>query len=217
MKLISINLAKKEKLEMPKRTVYTGIYKQPSLFAKVNITKMGVEGDVIADKKVHGGLDQAIYIYGLEDYEWWSKQLNRPLQPGTFGENLTISGFDQHHFAIGDRLIINQTILEISAPRTPCSILAARMGDADFVNKFIAARRPGAYARVITEGEIEVGAEITLIKSERDYPSIDEIFVEWHQKNKSREVLRKALASPLSQYHREKIQQWFDRGIATAP
>lgn len=213
MKLASINLAKKEKLTMPNRVVYTGIYKQPSFFGKVNITKMGVEGDVIADKKVHGGLDQAIYIYGLEDYDWWSQQLGKPILPGTFGENLTISGFGQQSLTVGDRLKINGVLLEISAPRTPCAVLAARMGDTDFIKRFVAAERPGAYARVIDEGEMEVGADVVLLKTEQDYPTIIEIFVEWHLKKKSREVLRKALAAPLSGYHREKIQKWYDGGV----
>lgn len=213
MKLASINLAKKEKLNMPNRVVYTGIYKQPSFFGKVNITKMGVEGDVIADKKVHGGLDQAIYIYGLDDYEWWSQELGKPILPGTFGENLTLSDFSQQVFAVGDRLKINDVVLEISAPRTPCAVLAARMGDADFIKRFVAAERPGAYARVIAEGEMEVGANVTHIKNELGHPSINEIFVEWHVKKKSRDVLRRALASPLAPYHREKIQKWYDAGM----
>lgn len=213
MKLASINIAKKEKLNMPNRVVYTGIYKQPSLFDKVHISKMGVDGDVIADKKVHGGLDQAIYIYGLEDYDWWSQQLDKPILPGTFGENLTISDFNRHEFSLGDRLKINDVVLEISAPRTPCAVLAARMGDPDFIKKFVAAERSGAYARVIVEGDIEVGADVSLLKTEQDYPSIREVFVEWHLKRRSRDILRRALAAPLSGYHREKIQKWYDGGV----
>lgn len=209
MKLMSINIAKKERLNLPNRTVTTGIYKLPSLFNTVNVTKLGLEGDVIADKKVHGGLDQAIYIYGHDDYEWWSKELGKPILPGTFGENLTISDFSQYKFTVGDRLQINNVLLEISAPRTPCSILVARMGDPDFMKKFIAAERPGAYARVINEGELEVGAEVTLIKTESDYPTINEIFVEWHLKERSMDILKRALDAPLSGYHREKIQKWY--------
>ena len=44
----------------------------------------------IASKKHHGGPDQAVYVYGEHDYAWWSEQLGRPLEPGTFGENLTV-------------------------------------------------------------------------------------------------------------------------------
>jgi len=209
MKLTSINIAKKERLDLPNRTVTTGIYKLPSLFDKVNVTKLGLEGDVIGDKKVHGGLDQAIYIYGQDDYEWWSQELGKPILPGTFGENLTISDFSKYKFAVGDRLKINDVLLEISAPRTPCSILVARMGDPDFMKQFIAAEKPGAYARVINEGELEVGADVTLLKTEFDYPTINEIFVEWHLKNRSMDVLKRALNSPLSGYHRGKIEKWY--------
>ena len=114
--------------------------------------KLGLEGDTIVDSTVHGGLDQAIYIYSSEDYQWWSQQLGKPIAPGTFGENLTISGFNIDEFVVGDQLTLNNVVLEISAPRTPCFKLAAAMNDPTFGKQFAKAARPGAYARVLREG-----------------------------------------------------------------
>ncbi len=116
---------------------------------------MGLEGDSIVDKKNHGGRDQAVYIYGGADYAWWSRarpDLDHGYQPGTFGENLTISDLESAEYAVGDRLQIGEVVLEVTAPRIPCVTLAARMGDPQFIKAFMAAERPGLYCRVIVEG-----------------------------------------------------------------
>lgn len=209
MKIFSVNIAKRQRLNIPDNIVETGIYKKP-ITNKVAITKFGIEGDTIVDQTVHGGLDQAIYIYCLEDYQWWSQQLGREITPGTFGENLTISGFDVDNFVIGDRLQINNVLLEISAPRTPCFKLAAVMNDPTFGKKFAKAAKPGAYARVLNEGELEIGDAITLIKTNQNYPTVKEIFIEWHSKKPSMDIFTRALEAPLANVHRGKIQKWVD-------
>jgi len=212
MKIISINIAKPERLKIPDTDIQTGIYKKP-IHTKVRVTKFGIEGDTIVDQNVHGGLDQAVYIYSKEDYEWWSQQIGKAIAPGTFGENLTISGFDVDDFVVGDRLQINNVLLEISAPRTPCFKLAAVMNDATFGRQFAKAAKPGAYARVLTEGDLEIGNTITLIKTELHYPTVKEIFIAWHSKNPSLDIFTRALQAPLAIVHRGKIQQWVDNAL----
>jgi len=212
MKIISINIAKPERLKISDTDIQTGIYKKPVL-NKVRVTKFGIEGDTIVDQNVHGGLDQAVYIYSHEDYQWWSHQIGKEIAPGTFGENLTISGFNVDDFVVGDRLQIKNVILEISAPRTPCFKLAAVMNDATFGRQFAKAAKPGAYARVLTEGELEIGNTITLIKTELHYPTVKEIFIAWHSKNPSLDVFTRALQAPLAIVHRGKIQQWVDNAL----
>ena len=93
MKLISINIGHEQTLQKKDRVERTGIFKLP-VDHPVNVTRLGLEKDVIVSKKHHGGPDQAIYIYGEPDYQWWSRELGRNLGPGTFGENLTISGLE---------------------------------------------------------------------------------------------------------------------------
>ena len=81
----------------------------------VKVTKLGLENDVIVSKKHHGGPDQAVYVYGTADYEWWSKELGKELAPGTFGDNLTISELESAQFNIGDYLHVGEVTLQVTA------------------------------------------------------------------------------------------------------
>jgi MOSC domain-containing protein YiiM len=210
MKLLSVNIAKQETLDTPNGPVQTGIIKKPVL-NKVTVTELGIVGDAIVDTKVHGGLDQALYLYSQEDYDWWAERLGRTLSPGIFGENLTLSGFGDAPLNIGDRLQINNLVIEISAPRTPCFKLAARMGDVGFIKDFVLAARTGAYARVIKTGEIMAGNEVFLTKAKAEYPSVTDVFKTCHSKNPDMDIVRKALLSPIGFYHKKIIQDIFDR------
>ncbi len=133
----------------------TGIYKEP-VSGPVPVGRLGVQDDEQANKRYHGGPDQAVYLYSLEDYAWWAAELGRALEPGTFGENLTLDRFSEP-VRIADRLRIGEVELEITAPRIPCSTLAARVGDPKFVKRFARAGRPGYYARVLHEGLLQPG------------------------------------------------------------
>jgi MOSC domain-containing protein YiiM len=48
-------------------------------------------------------------------------------------------------------------MLEVVQPRLPCYKLGIRVGDPRFVRRFLAANRPGAYLRIVEEGEIGRG------------------------------------------------------------
>jgi MOSC domain-containing protein YiiM len=86
-----------------------------------------------------------VYVYGTPDYAWWSETLGRELAPGTFGENLTVSGLESAGLRIGDRLQIGTVGCRVTAPRIPCVTLAVRMEDPAFVKRFRQAERPGVY------------------------------------------------------------------------
>jgi len=115
MQLISINIGHERTLQNKNRPEKTGIFKGP-VDHPVQVTKVGLEKDVIVSKKHHGGPDQAIYVYGEPDYQWWSRELGKDLGPGTFGENLTISGLESATFNIGDMLHIGESLYR-SPPR----------------------------------------------------------------------------------------------------
>jgi MOSC domain-containing protein YiiM len=209
MQIISINRAQKRQIEFNGERVDTGIFKT-AVSGKVTVTSHGIEGDVIADPSVHGGLDQAVYLYSAEDYQWWSAKLGRELAPGSFGENLTTEGLDLRTLKIGDRLTIGTVLLEISAPRTPCFKLAVKMGDTSFVKQFARAARPGAYARVLHEGALAASDSLTLEKTGEDYAGVVEVFEAWHDKDPAPALFLKALRSPIATVHRQKIQEWYD-------
>lgn len=206
LRTIKKNTGKTTKDNNPKKTP-TGIYKQP-VEGPTFIRTTGIDGDTIIDTDVHGGLDQAVYIYTLDDYLWWEKELDRKLTPGIFGENLTISSLGDIPLTIGDRLHIGNVVLEVTAPRIPCFKLAVRMEDPKFGKKFVNAVRPGVYARVLEEGSVSVGDKVDLIKTTHDYATTNDVFVEWHKKKRLPELLQKALNSPMAAVHKSRFTEW---------
>jgi MOSC domain-containing protein YiiM len=173
----------------------------------VKVTKLGLEGDVVVDKKDHGGPDQAVYVYGAGDYEWWSEELGREIAPGTFGENLTISDLESAHFNIGDYLHIGNVTLQVTAPRIPCGTFAARMDDPQWVKKFRRAERPGLYCRVTKEGSIKAGEPVSTESYTGETLSILQMFRDYYEKDKSEETLRRHLKAPIAIRAREDLEK----------
>ncbi len=175
----------------------TGIYKEPASEAFVGA--LGLEGDAVCNKKHHGGPDQAVYLYAAEDYAWWSEELKRELGPGTFGENLTTEGLDACGLAVGDRLTVGEVELEVTAPRIPCATLERRMADKGFVKRYMAARRPGAYLRVLHPGRLAADDPLTLHPYEGERVGILELFDTFFDPKPTEALLRRFLASPLAE------------------
>jgi MOSC domain-containing protein YiiM len=198
MQLISVNIGQKRAIENAGKSGVTGIFKYP-VPTRVQITADGLAGDVVCDTKHHGGPDQAVYIYGQADYEWWSEALGQELSPGTFGENLTISELESASLSIGDRFQVGTTVLlEVTAPRIPCGTLAARMGDTGFTRRFRDAERPGFYCRVIQAGGVQPGDEVSLERYPQATVSILEMFRDFYEPPRSEATLRRYLAAPIA-------------------
>jgi len=197
MKLISINIGQKRTQQNGEKLEMTGIYKLPAQ-GRVNITTLGIREDFIGSPKHHGGPDQAVYVYGAVDYAWWSKELGKEIAPGTFGDNLTISDLESAQFNIGDRLQIGSVILEVTAPRIPCSTLATRMGDPQFVKRFRYAERPGLYCRVMREGFVQTSDIVAVESYHGETISVLQMVRDYYDKNKSEETIRKHLNAPIA-------------------
>ncbi len=161
--VLSVNLADVRTVERRGKPVRTGIWKLPAE-GRVHAGPEGFDGDVQADRRVHGGPDMAIYAYAREDIDWWQGELGRQLDDGTFGENLTLSGVEVSSALVGERWRVGGALLEASAPRIPCWKLGVKMGDPRFVKRFGRALRPGAYLRVIEVGAIGAGDEVTVLE-----------------------------------------------------
>lgn len=197
MQLLSVNIGQKRTQPKGDEIETTGIYKLPTR-EPVRITSLGIREDFICDTKNHGGPDQAIYVYGALDYAWWSKELGREIEAGTFGENLTVSELESAQINIGEHLHVGSAILEVTAPRIPCSTLAARMGDPKFVKQYRRAERPGLYCRVIQEGTIQVGDEVKIEHFEGETSSIARLFNDYYDRGATEETLRRHLRAPIA-------------------
>jgi len=197
MKLISVNIGQERSIRNAKASGVTGIYKQP-LSGPVQITRLGIPSDLVADKKNHGGPDQAIYIYGMPDYAWWSKELGREILPGTFGDNLTISDLESATVSIGDSLHIGEVILQVTAPRIPCKTLAARMEDPIFIKRFREAERPGLYCRVLKEGWLQAGLPVRIEPYKGKTVTALEMFRDFYERETTVAEIRRYLAAPIA-------------------
>jgi MOSC domain-containing protein YiiM len=205
VKLVSVNLGQREILPSPAYTKPTGILKRP--VSSASVTRDGVNGDFVADQKHHGGPDQAVYVYTTPDYDFWTAELGDALQPGTFGDNLTLSGLESAALRAGDRLRVGSVMFEVTAPRIPCNTLAARMDDAQFVKRFRAAGRPGAYCRVLEPGTVNVGDAVTLEAATEENPTILELFQYWFEyKTVSRATVERVLAAPVAVRYRKEFE-----------
>jgi MOSC domain-containing protein YiiM len=160
--VFSVNVGAARKVAAGRRTVETGIWKTP-VAGPIAARGVNLEGDEQADRSVHGGPDKAVYAYGTGDYEWWAGELGRVLDPGTFGENLTIAGLAVSAAVVGERWAVGSAVFEVSQPRSPCGKLGLRMGDPRFPRRFARSGRPGAYLRIATEGTVTAGDEVVVV------------------------------------------------------
>lgn len=163
---------------------------------RVAIGPEGLAGDEQGNRKVHGGPDKAVYVYAESDYRHWEAALGRPLAPGTFGENLTVSAPDGADLRVGQRLTVGTCVLEATIPREPCATLGVRMGDPRFPKTFLAAGRTGFYARVATNGLVWAGCAIDVGPApSADNPTIAEIHAAYSGADRDPGILERMIAA----------------------
>jgi len=217
--LLSVNVGIESPIEGAGKSRKTGIFKR-GVDGPVALTLLGLAGDTISDTENHGGVDQAVYVYGAPDYSWWSKELGRELPPGTFGENLTVSGLGSAERCIGDRFLVGAAILEVTAPRIPCSTLNARMEDRMFAKRFMRAERPGLYCRVVRGGEVRAGDAVELERYGGEKVRAVELFRDFFDTETAESTLRRHLSVPLAvraRAHKEKqLERLLARGGSSA-
>ncbi|MEH1055275.1 MOSC domain-containing protein [Micromonospora sp. CPCC 206171] len=153
----------------------TGIDKRP-VDGPVLLSADGVAGDFIGERAHHGGPDQAVYAYAGEDAEWWSAELGRTVPPGGFGENLTTSAVDVTGAVIGELWVIGSAVLQVTKPRTPCTTFAGFWGVPDLIKRFTVRAAPGAYLRVLREGEVGAGDPVEVVDRPAHGVTIGEVF-----------------------------------------
>jgi MOSC domain-containing protein YiiM len=145
----------------------TAMDKQPA-HGSVPVTRLGLEGDQVGDTKYHGGIDQAVYAFAREDLDWWEGELGREIRDGQFAENLTTRGIDVNESEVGERWLVGTVLLEVAMVRIPCSDFKSWQhlsgyDDRAWVRRFTQRGRPGPYLRVIQEGELQAGDDLTVV------------------------------------------------------
>ena len=191
VKILSIGLPKIEVFDGKELT--TGICKKPVAGPRL-LTRQGFEGDGVGDLKHHGGSDKAVCVYSIDHYPWWEMVLGITMPQAAFGENLSVTGMREEDICIGDIYRIGTTEVQVSQPRQPCKTLAARYGTEDFVKLVVDSGLTGLYFKVIKEGRIQAGDEVTLV--ERDARGVSVAFANriYHHDRKNRKGIEKVLS-----------------------
>jgi MOSC domain-containing protein YiiM len=188
----SVNVGRPREVQVNGHLVSTAIWKSP-VEGRVALRGVNLVGDDQADRSVHGGPDKAVYSYAAEDSSWWEAELGVPLRCAPLGENLTVRGMPVSGAVIGERWAVGSALLEVAQPRLPCFKLGLRMGDPGFPKRFAAAGRPGAYLRIVREGDVGAGDAIEVVS--RPDHGVTSALVSRALLGE-RELLARALAAP---------------------
>ena len=216
MSVVSVNISRfiEDAPQIFGSKVKTGIYKRPQS-GRVKVDFSGLEGDVICNSKHHGGADQAVYAYSIDDYVFKGQFLNFPPKPGAFGDNLTLSGLDFYSLCIGDVLILPDLQLQVTAPRIPCRTLSSALKRKDFAQEFIKANRPGAYLRVIQEGTVGESDDVKLKSFENgERVKLTKFFMDI-RKTLTRRELEKYLRLPIDTRSRKSFETRLRQNLKT--
>ena len=169
--VLSVNLARVRPNPDKREVKMTGIEKIPtseSVLVRAPGTRgeglgSGLVGDVVGDRRNHGGDTQAVYAYAREDLDHWESVLGRTLPGGVFGENLTTTGVDVNGAVIGERWRIGDTELQVTVPRIPCGTFRAWIAERGWLRTFTLAALPGTYLSVVSPGQVSAGDLVTVV------------------------------------------------------
>ncbi|HEY3372648.1 MAG TPA: MOSC domain-containing protein [Prolixibacteraceae bacterium] len=208
MQILSTNIAQPTTIQWRGQDIQTGIYKH-EVENPIYLGSEDVENDHVIDRRYHGGEEKACYLYSADHYPFWKQKYPQlKWEWGMFGENLTVSGLNESEIHIGDSFQIGEAIIQVTQPRQPCFKLGVRFGTQKVVNEFWDSSFPGVYVRILQAGQVTKGDQLTLIESNPESLSIEQVFSLFGKNTKDIESLTKAIADPfLAQSCRKDLQK----------
>ncbi|GGX33629.1 MOSC domain-containing protein [Aquimarina muelleri] len=195
MKVISTNIGEPKTVLWKGKEIKTGIYKYP-IDSPIYLGKEDVQNDHVIDRRYHGGVDKACYLYAADHYAYWKiKYPDLEWNYGMFGENITVEGFDEKNIKIGSLYRLGNAIIQISRTRQPCFKLGIRFGDQTMVKNFIDSFKSGVYVRVVESGKVSVGDTFVLENENHDGITVTELnILRFHYNEKEHgDLIKKAL------------------------
>jgi len=206
-KLVSLNVGLPREVAWRGKTVRTGIWKNPAQ-SRLMVRRLNIDGDGQGDLGGHGGPNRPVFVYQLDSYRYWERELSRSdFSYGQFGENFTIEGLPDDEVCIGDRFRIGGALFEISQPRVTCYRVGIRMDEPRMAALLVAQHRPGFYFRVLEEGEVGAGDEIIKVADGAERMSVAEIDGALYLRGHTRDQLERARRiPPLSAGWKESFQ-----------
>ena len=194
--LLSVNVGMPKDVSWQGKTVFTGVFKDPVAGSR-RVRKLNIDGDGQGDLAGHGGEQRAVFVYQLDSYRYWERELGRDdFVHGQFGENFTIDGLSDDEVCIGDRYRIGSALFEVTQPRVTCYRVGIRMNDPRIPALLVSHHRPGFYFRVLEEGDVEAGDEILKVASGPEQMTVAEIDALLYLPGHPRQQLLRALRIP---------------------
>jgi ferredoxin-NADP reductase/MOSC domain-containing protein YiiM len=194
--LVSVNVGMPKNVPWRGKNVYTGVFKDP-VSGPRRVGKLNVEGDGQGDLAGHGGEQRAVFVYQIDSYRYWERELGRDdFVHGQFGENFTVEGLSDDEVCIGDRYQIGTAVFEVTQPRVTCFRVGIRMNDPRIPALLVSRHRPGFYFRVLEEGDVQAGEEIVKLASGPEQMPVAEVDALLYLPGHARQDLLRALRVP---------------------
>lgn len=208
MQVVSVNVGQIQSYPWRGGT-RSAIHKTP-VDSAVLVTENGLEDDHQADLKNHGGEDKAVLIIPTANYALHGVSQHAF---GFLGENISLSGLDETQVKVGDRFQIDDVILEVTQPRSPCWKLDEINPSQSFVQKYSESGRVGFYCRVLNSGSIQACMPVRHLSAGRG-ASIQALFLAKLKAStlEAHNILQEALENPaLSDAWSQAIRQRLTR------
>ncbi len=217
-KLVSVNVGLPRDVSWHGETVHTGIWKE-SVPGRRVVRRLNLEGDGQGDLAGHGGENRAVMVYQTSSYRYWEAQLHRnDFTFGQFGENFTVDGLPDDEVCVGDRYRIGSALFEVTQPRVTCYRVGMRMDNPAIPAMLVSHHRPGFYLRVLEEGDVGAGDEITKVADGPERMTIAAIDALLYLPGHPRELLERSLRIPaLSPGWKTSLQALLNGDSGLAP
>src|SRR4051812_15925439 len=195
-RLLSVNVGRPRDVAWQGKTVRTAIWKEPVTGPRM-VRRINIDGDDQGDRLAHGGEHRAVFVYQIDSYRYWERELGRTnLVYGQFGENFTVDGLADAEVCIGHRYRIGAALFEVTQPRVTCYRVGIRMNEPAMPSLLVAHRRPGFYLRVLEEGPVQAGDAIVKVAEGPERLTVAEVDALLYLPGKSRALLERALRVP---------------------
>jgi ferredoxin-NADP reductase/MOSC domain-containing protein YiiM/ferredoxin len=194
--LLSVNVGLPKDVSWRGRTVHTGVFKS-SVPGSRRVGRLNIDGDGQGDLAGHGGEQRAVFVYQIDSYQYWERELGRDdFVYGQFGENFTVEGLGDDEVCIGDRYQIGSAVFEVTQPRVTCYRVGLRMDDQRIPALLVSHHRPGFYFRVIEVGEVQAGESIVKLSSGPEQMTVADVDALLYLPGHTRHRLLRALRVP---------------------
>src|SRR5512135_592724 len=217
-RLLSVNVGLPRDIAWRGETVRTAIWKEPVQGPRM-VRRLNIDGDKQGDLAGHGGEYRAVFVYQMESYHYWERQLSRhDFVFGQFGENFTIEGLSDEEVCIGDQYRIGGALFEVTQPRVTCYRVGIRMNEPQMAALLVSHKKPGFYFRVLQEGEVGAGDEIVKVADGLERMPVAEINALLYLPGHARQQLERALRIPaLSEGWRTSFQAFLQQESSGGP